>query len=94
MARNETLVQVREFIRQPHTFPGCYPKVLLTADGKCLCAVCAKENYRLISEATRSGDLRSGWCAAAVDLHLEGAALSCAHCNEPIESAYGDPEIE
>lgn len=94
MARNETLVQVREFIRQPHAFPGGYPKVLIMTDGECLCAKCAKENYRLISEATRSNDRSSGWNAYGVDLHLEGAPLVCANCNAETESAYGSPDDE
>jgi hypothetical protein len=92
--RNELLVQVREFIRQPLAWPGCYPKVLLMADGEVMCAVCAKANYRLISQATRSNDRRDSWCVAGVDLFLEGSPLSCAHCNKPIESAYGEPENE
>lgn len=94
MARNEKLVQVREFIRQPHAFPGGYPKVLYMADGECLCAKCAKENYRLISEATRSNDRHSGWCAYAIDLYFEGAPLACANCNAETESAYGEPGNE
>lgn len=92
MPRNELLVQVREFIRQPVTFPGCYPKVLIMADSECLCAKCAKEHYRLISQATRANDRRDSWCAAGVDLHLEGQPLVCSHCNETTDSAYGEPE--
>lgn len=94
MARNELLVQVREFIRQPVTFPSCYPKVLIMADGECLCAVCAKENYRQISDATRNGLHNDGWKASMVGIHWEGEALVCANCNNLIESAYGEPENE
>lgn len=90
MARNETLVQVREFARHPFAWPGGYPKVLVMQDGECLCSACARSEYRLISEATR-GQARDGWAAVGVQLHMEGAPLACAHCGKQIESAYGEP---
>lgn len=92
MARNETLVQVREFIRQPFAWPGGYPKVLHMTDGGCLCAACAKANYRQISRAAWQDDKWGGWAALGVDLHLEGEPLVCSNCNVQIESAYGSPD--
>lgn len=86
----ETMVTVREFIRQPFTLLGGYPRVLFMSDGECLCRQCAKDNYRLISEATRDRDC-SGWCAELVDVYWEGPVMNCAHCGADIESAYGDP---
>jgi hypothetical protein len=94
MARNETMLKVRQFIRQPVAWPGGYPVILLMGDGECLCADCAKENYRLISQATRAGDRQSGWNAADTDIYWEGAPLYCAHCNKQTESAYGEPDSE
>lgn len=91
MARNEKLVQVREFIRQPYAWPGGYPQYLVMSDGECLCQTCAKENYRLISGATRD-NLRDGWQAEGVDINWESDSLYCAHCNKQIESAYGEPD--
>lgn len=91
MARNELMVSIREFIRQPCAFPGGYPKVLIMADGDCLCAACAKSNYRQVSNETRNS-LPGGWKAAVVDIHWEGAPLQCAQCNVEIESAYGEVE--
>lgn len=91
MARNELLIEVREFIRQPYAWPGGYPKILLMDDGEIICPACARKEYRQISNATRHY-LRDGWQAGAVGIHWEGSPLYCAQCNAPTESAYGDPE--
>jgi hypothetical protein len=91
-ARNEMMVAVRDYIRFPYSIGG-YPKVLVMSDGECMCAECAKDNYRLISEATRTFGDWSGWAAAGVEIYWEGPALNCANCSKDIESAYGDPEM-
>lgn len=93
MPRNQITQAVREFIREPYAFPGGYPKVLIMLDGECICAKCAKENYRLISLETRKR-YRGGWQAVGVDIHWEGAPMVCSHCNAEIESAYGEPDNE
>jgi hypothetical protein len=49
--------------------------------------------YRLIREAQRSGDLRSGWHVDAVDVHWEGAPLQCANCDKELPSEYGGLEL-
>jgi hypothetical protein len=87
----EILRTVRAFIRQPVTFPGCYPLVLVCADGGTLCAKCARSEYRQISHETRH-HLRGGWAALGVDVHWEGAPIECDHCGNHTESAYGDPD--
>lgn len=89
MARNQLLVEVREFIRQPYAWPGGYPKVLIMHDGATLCAACAKTEYRQISNETRHA-LPGGWRAAGVDVHWEGEAVECDHCGAKTESAYGE----
>ena len=86
---NETMQAVRAFIRQPYAWPGGYPLVLVMRDGETVCAKCARENYRLISSATRTND-RSGWEAAGVQPHYEGSPEYCANCNAATESAYGE----
>jgi hypothetical protein len=91
MARNETMQAVKDFIRQPAAWPGGYPKVLIMQDGECLCATCAKSEYKQISDSTRHLS-RDGWQAIGVDIHWEGEPIICAHCNAAIESAYGVPE--
>ena len=94
MMRIETiqlLRDVREFARQPYAWPGGYPKALLMSDGECLCAKCARSEYRLISDSTRT-DRRDSWQAVGIDIHWEGAPIVCAHCGIDIESAYGSDE--
>ena len=90
---NETMQAVRAFIRQPYAWPGGYPLVLVMHDGETVCAKCARDNYRLISAATRH-HARDGWEAAGVQPHYEGAPEYCANCNEATEAAYGDPDAE
>lgn len=89
--KNLKLVAVRDFIRQPYAWPGGYPKILLLSDGETLCAACARKEYKQISRSTRHGE-RDGWQAAGVDIHYEGEAECCAHCNAATESAYGVPD--
>lgn len=90
---NPRIQALKEFIRQPHCWPGGYPKMLLLTDGQTLCPTCAKENYRLVSASTRHNS-RDGWGVFGVDVHWEGEAIECAHCGKETESAYGVPENE
>ena len=92
MARNQIVQDVKSFIRQPVAFPGGYPKLLVMADAGTLCAKCAREEFRQVVAATKSGDKYSGWCAAAVTIHWEGQPHSCDQCGAATESAYGDPD--
>lgn len=93
MNARQLLADVRDYCREPYAWPGGYPKVLIMSDGECLCSKCARSEYRAISAATRAG-LRDGWRAEGVDIHWEGPAETCAHCNAEIESAYGDPDAD
>jgi hypothetical protein len=86
---------LQEFIRS-HGFawPGGYQCALLMADGECIDAQSARENYRQIRDAMRTNDWRSSWAPEAVFVHWEGESLYCAHSNREIPSAYGIPETE
>jgi hypothetical protein len=81
---------VKQFIREPYAWPGGYPKILVMADGECLCPKCARANFRAIVAATKAG-LRDGWKADGVGIHWEGAPVYCAQCNVATLSAYGRP---
>jgi hypothetical protein len=61
-------------------------------DGESMCAACVRENYRLILQATREQDRRSGWGAEGADIHWEGAPLQCCNCNQDLPSEYGETE--
>lgn len=68
---------------------GCYPIYYLTEDGGVLCPACANGEHG--SEASETSEEKQ-WRLIACDVHWEGEPLSCDHCNEEIESAYGDPD--
>jgi hypothetical protein len=88
--KNATIIrQVKNAARDAYAWPGGYPLFVLMTDGEAICPKCAKNNFGLIGRATRDGT-RGGWAAAGVDIHWEGLPLTCAHCGEDIESAYGE----
>ena len=83
------LKAAKDFIRNPYAWPGGYPKVLVTADGGCLCDACAKAEWRnLCAESFQNTNC--GFRVAGVDVNWENPALSCDHCGKAIPSAYGD----
>jgi hypothetical protein len=89
------MTAVRDYIREPYAWPGGYPKVLVMGDMEVMCSECARKNYRLISQATRSGLIHDSWFAACVDINWEGPPMQCCmwgDCTNVIESAYGEPD--
>lgn len=73
-------------------WPGGYPCALLMADGECIDAQAARENYRQIRRAMRDPHYARDWTPIDVFIHWEGEPLYCAHSNRIIESAYGVPD--
>lgn len=87
--RNAKLVRaVKEYVKQPHAWPGGYPLMAITDDCQCLCPKCVKGNFSLVMRSTRD-KARDGWQIRAVAINWEDGDLLCSHCNKPIESAYG-----
>lgn len=70
-------------------WPGGYPIVYYNADDAEMCPACA--NGENGSEASETSDDKQ-WRLVACDVYWEGPPLQCSHCNEDIESAYGDPD--
>lgn len=62
-------------------------------DGEIICHECCRDELDIIYRSTRDGD-RDGWCIQAAEVHWEGPDWTCAHCNDAIPSAYGDPDAE
>jgi hypothetical protein len=100
MERKETMIlnserlrikSVKEYIRQPYAWPGGYPKVLITADGGCLCSHCARKEFRLICEESFD-NTNHGFRAAGVGVNWENTDLHCDHCGKQMECAYGESE--
>ena len=81
----------KAFIRSNgFAWPGGYPCALVMADGGCVDAQSARENFRLILQALRQRGTDLQWEPAQVIIHWEGAPRICAHSGRHIESAYGD----
>ncbi len=80
--------ELQAFIRTNGlAWPGGYPMVLVMTDGDVIDAQAARENYRLIRQAS---DPRDPWYAIGIDIHWEGQPLECAHSGRLIDSAYGE----
>jgi hypothetical protein len=73
-----------------YTTYGSYPIYLIVSDGACLCMDCGRAEYRSISNAIRSG-VNDGWRVIHCDVNYE-SDLTCEHCSNKIESAYGSEE--
>ena len=90
-AKIESVAQFKATLRAGgHTFPGCYPLFLITADGESLSFNGARKRLRDIIEAIRQDDTRSGFRVAACAVNYEDAELLCCETGQPIESAYGE----
>ena len=72
-------------------WPGGYPFYYVAEDGGVFCPNCV--NGKNGSECIVVDDgCQSGWLVIGVDVHYEGEALRCCHCEKEIESAYGNPD--
>ena len=87
---------LQEFIRSNGwAWPGGYPCVLLMADGECIDAKSARENYKQIRRAMmneRAWWVDAQWTPETIFIHWEGEPIFCAHSGRMIESAYGEEE--
>ena len=84
---------LQAFIRSKgFAWPGGYPCALLMADGECIDARAARENYRQIRRNMGDNPYSRDWQPAEVFVHWEGEPLQCAHSGRLIGSAYGNPD--
>jgi len=81
--------QLKQFIREPYAWPGGYPKMAIMGDGAPLCKECAKAEYKRIVRDTMDGFDRS-FQVVGIDINFEDTECYCCHCNNKIESAYGE----
>lgn len=70
-----------------YVWPGGYPIYYQDRDGSELCADCATKSLDDTDEVPQ-------FKPVAYAVHYEGPAIFCGQCNEEIESAYGDPDME
>lgn len=78
--------------RGPYAWPGGYPVYAICNDGKLLCWQCLKAERRLILEACREPEYRTGWELAGFDILWEGLE-SCGNCGRTLGSAYQDAPV-
>ncbi len=89
MTSMKDLTQIKQAIRDRYAWPGGYPLFLVCNDGAALCVDCGRSEFQQVAVDTALG-WRTGWDVAAPAINFEDADLICDHCNESIESAYGD----
>jgi hypothetical protein len=68
-------------------WPGGYPILYVLTDGSVICPGCANDTCH---EKHQDPDYR----IVAGEVYYEGPELWCCLCEEPIVSAYGDPDAE
>lgn len=86
--KTATLTDLKSLAREPFVWPGGYPRFAVMTDGAALCVACVRGNYRQVYRDTRD-ESRSDWAFAGSQINWEDSSLICAHCYEPIQSAYG-----
>jgi hypothetical protein len=86
----ETAAQFKATLRNgAYAWPGGYPMHFICSDGESLCFACGRKELSNIIPAIRDKAC-DGWRVVATDINYEDSNLDCAHCSQPIESAYGD----
>ena len=88
---SKALADAKSIAREPHAWPGGYPRFGVMNDGGVLCPECIKSEFRNIAESTIKG-YRDGWAFQGADVNWECPDLYCDHCNKRIESAYAEEE--
>ena len=76
----------------PYAWPGGYPTFFLAADGEPLCHTCVKRYFKQVIYEIyrpRAGDM---FRVIGQEINYEDEHLHCAHCEEQIQSAYGEQQ--
>jgi hypothetical protein len=81
---------VKRAVREKYAWPGGYPMYLIFTDGDSICIECARKEFKQICRDTK--DKSGNWEALGYDINWEDTDLYCCHCNNRIESAYGDDD--
>ncbi len=71
-----------------YAWPGGYPVYHITDDCESLCATCANDP----GNPVHVNEPSDGWRIIESAVNWEDESMFCCHCNERIESAYGDEE--
>lgn len=82
---------VRAAIKSPFTSVGGYPLYCYTSDGETVHPKCVGKEFLRFKASTDKKET-DGYQIVAVQVYWEGPDETCACCNKPCESAYGDPD--
>jgi hypothetical protein len=76
---------VRMIGRNPVSWPGCYPLILITESNEVMCQTCVRDNYRTILSATLKQDDKLSACAlVTTNDMLDGQETYCCECDEQL----------
>ena len=85
---NEYLKEMKEKGEYDYyAWPGGYPLFYITKDCGVLCPKCCNENKELLND-----EFDKQWFVIAYEINYEDETMYCDHCNEKIESAYGEED--
>ena len=70
-----------------YVWPGGYPLFYITKDYGILCPKCCNKNKELLND-----EYDPQWFVIDYEVNWEDGELYCDHCNEKIESTYGEED--
>jgi hypothetical protein len=100
IANHPTTVAIKEYRNDSGRFPrfssvGCYTILYLCQDGGHICGDCVSgDNGSEVGSddvVYDDGTSDPQWTVIGAGTYDEGPTLQCDHCQEDIESSYGDP---
>lgn len=83
-------MEVKDGVLPAASSVGLYPYYYLTEAGTLLCPTCA--NGSLATDPQASSNPR--WNVVSSVAYMEGGPVTCVHCKQCVESAYGSSSIE
>ena len=72
----------------PYAWPGGYPTYFIAADGEPLCHNCVKQNFKQVVQEHNNPTRHDQFRVIGQEINHEDTHLYCAHCEQPIETAY------
>jgi len=81
---------LKQAVRHPYAWPGCYPLTAITSCGTALCMECVRRNWGMVAKSTLYS-WRDGWCVADVGVLWEGGN-HCDNCGENLDAYPSEEE--
>jgi len=83
LSKKTRIEKIKDALRKPYTWPGCYPISFIADDGP-ICPKCVRSNFKAVINDCRTG----GPWKLTVEVLWEGT-YNCTDCEAEIETAYG-----